>query len=65
MTDIQNTERPDRDAARTALEKASTSDMLATASAVSENRRLVALVREARVRNHFADKFRTIITGTP
>jgi hypothetical protein len=59
----ENTERPDRDVARTALEKAQTSDMLVTASAVAENRRLVAIVRAARSNNHFADKFRTIITG--
>jgi hypothetical protein len=60
---IEDTDRPDRDAARSALEKAQTDDMLITASAVAENRRLVAIVRQARTDNHFADKFRTIIVG--
>lgn len=60
----ENTERPDKDRAQAALDK-TPSDILRTAAAVAENRRLLAIVREKRRENHFADKFRTIIVGHP
>lgn len=60
----ENTERPDRERAQAALDK-TPSDMLRTAAAVAESQRLMAIVRQRRVENHFADKFRTIIIGHP
>lgn len=60
----ENTERPDRERAQAALDQ-TPSDMLRTAAAVAENRRLLAIVRTKRSENHFVDKFRTIIIGHP
>lgn len=58
----ENTERPDRDRAQRALDK-TPSDVAHTAGVIAENKRLIAIVRQARKENHFVDKFRAIIVG--
>jgi len=60
----ENTERPDRDRAQRALESAP-SDIIRTAEAVAESKRLLAIVRTKRRENHFVDKYRAIIVGHP
>jgi hypothetical protein len=57
------TEAPNPVHAREAFQSATT-DAIDTAAVVAESKRLVQEVRSVRERNHFADKFRSIIQGT-